>query len=283
MFQLKPTYLHNWIQGIIIVIFVTTIITNFPTDRQPPTVGSDDISIDELLALEASGEGQSAVIQVTQLAYELGHWAPAPGDIIVYDAFMSHRCRGATIDYDELPEACTSNRPEMTFDSEICAAEFWAQEPMVRFGRSFFTTPIGGGKVVPRTIDDVLATFIEETGHSWQEYQFETDGHGGERIHPTTLEESRYWAPGREYQVKRYILSLDGTLLNLSATQRANTVTYICTGYANPIGSEVPPYSAPPEWPNPEGWPTTNPTPDELMDFCSTATFNPDSGIIPLN
>lgn len=276
MFQPKPTYLHHWIQKAIIVVFVTIIIANFLIDRQPPTIGSSDISIDELLALEARGEGQAAVTLVSQLAYELGHWVPAPGDTIVYDPLMSHRCRGATIDYDELPEACTSNRPEITFDSEICASEFREQEPTVRFGRSFFTTPLGNGNVVPRTMDDVLATFIEETGHSWQEYLFETNGQGGERIHPTTLEESHYWSPGREYQVKRYILSLDGTLLNLSPVQRANTITYICTGYANPIGSEVPPYPAPPKWPNPDGWPTINPTPDEFTDFCSTAALKPD-------
>ena len=235
-----------------------------------------DMDVEHLVGMVEQGEGQAAVMQVSEVAFALGHFAPAPNDTIVFDALMSRQIRGAVIDFDELPAACTSNNAKMTFDAETCATEFWAKEPTVRFGRSFFTTRQDDGTVVIRTADDMLATFIEETGHSWQEYLYETEGRGGQHTRLTTLAESERWAAGREYQVKRYILNLDGSLLNLSDQQRTNLRAQICLGYANPIGAEVPAYGAPADWPNPAGWPTANPTLDELLDFCGDLIVEPD-------
>ena len=73
---------------------------------------------------------------------------------------------------------------------------------------------------------------------------------------------------GWEYQVKRYILSLDGSWLSLSAAERQELKSSVCDGYANPRYRPVPEYSAPPLWPNPAGWPTTAPTASELRAFC---------------
>ncbi|MBN1966098.1 MAG: hypothetical protein JW910_15720, partial [Anaerolineae bacterium] len=123
------------------------------------------------------------------------------------------------------------------------------------------------------TFDDVLSTYIEEVGHSWQEYLYETDGLGsGPRTRPTGYYEAMHFAPGSEYQVKLYILNLDGTVLHLSAEERARFVDAICEadGYANPVGREVPAYGAPTGWPNPEGWPTVAPTEAEHAALCTT-------------
>ncbi len=235
-----------------------------------------DVDVAHLVEMVEQGNGQAAVMQVSEVAFTLGHFTPAPNDTIVFDPLMSRQIRGAVIDFDELPAACTTNNAKMTFDAETCANEFWAKEPTVRLGRSFFTTRQDDGTVVIRSADDMLATFIEETGHSWQEYLYETEGRGGQRTRLTTIAESKRWAAGREYQVKRYILNLDGNLLNLSEQQRTNLKAQICVDYANPIGAEVPAYAAPADWPNPEGWPTTNPTLDELLDFCGDINTDPD-------
>lgn len=234
-----------------------------------------DVDVAHLVEMVEQGNGQAAVMQVSEIAFTLGHFTPAPNDTIVFDALMPLKYRGAVIDPDELPAACTSDNAKMTFDAEACANEFWAKEPTVRFGRSFFTTRQDDGTVVIRSADDMLATFIEETGHSWQEYLYETEGRGGQRTRLTTLAESERWAAGREYQVKRYILNLDGNLLNLSEQQRTNLKAQICGDYANPIGAEVPAYGAPADWPNPAGWPTANPTLDELLDFCGDINTDP--------
>ncbi len=236
--------------------------------------GLADVNVSALIALVEDNQGQQAVEQIAELAYALGNFAAAPGDAIAYDPYMQRAFRGAVVDYDELPEACTSRT---AFDPEACAAAFWAMENKVRFGPSFFTTRQEDGSELPRSGDDMLATYIEETGHSWQEYQYETYGQGGDRARGTTLEDAHHWAPGREYQVKRYILSLDGDLIELSDMQRSSLKNAICiSDYASPIGNEVPSYGPPAGWPNPDGWPTSNPTLDELVSFCGVDSYEPE-------
>jgi hypothetical protein len=236
-------------------------------------VTADDtptLDVDHLYTLAQAGHGQEALMELADFALVRGAWSVAPGDTLVFDPYMSRRHRGAVVDYDEVPSMCFSRQG--TVDTHECIALFRAKETQVRFGFSLFSTPTDDD-VVMRPADDVLATFIEETGHSWQEYIFETNGKfSGERLHKTTLTESEYWAKGREYQVKRYILSLDGNYLTLSDTQRQVLLEQICQGkgYAYPLGHEVPTYAPPPGWPNPEGWPVTTPTLNDHMTFCAT-------------
>lgn len=275
MSQFSTSYTKRLI-GKVLIAVVICILASHQLNALAAGPNLKDINVEEWVHMAQNGNGQTAIMQVSEVAFAIGHWGPAPNDTLVYDPMMSRQVRGAVIDFDELPTACTGDNAKMTFDAEECANEFWAKEPTVCFGRSFFTTPQDDGSVIIRTADDLLTTFIEETGHSWQEYLFETNGRGGERTHLTTLEDSRYWAAGREYQVKRYILSLDGSLLNLSDEQRTNLKSQICIGYANPIGAEVPAYGAPTDWPNPDGWPTINPTLDELTNFCGDISADPD-------
>jgi len=224
--------------------------------------------VQALNQLVTSGNGAEALDRVRSTAFELGGWAPAPGDEVVFDPYLSRKVRGTVVDFDELPYDCAD--PKVSADKDTCLEEFAAKERQVRFGQSLFTTPGDGGAVVRPSFDDLLSTYIEEVGHSWQEYLYETNGNGnGQRIRQTTIAESEYWGPGREYQVKSYILSLDGTLLTLSDQQRDVLRGQICDGYANPIGNEIPPYGAPEGWPNPQGWPVEQPTEAELAEFCS--------------
>ncbi len=276
MSQFNTSYTKRLIWKSILVLFVI-VLAGQQLNALAVGPSLKDLDVENLVTMVENGQGQTAILQINEIAFALGHFAPAPNDAIIFDPFMSRQIRGAVIDFDELPSACTGiTNAKMGIDKEACANEFWAQEPTVRFGRSFFTTPLDDGGLVIRSADDMLATFIEETGHSWQEYLYETNGRGGERVHLTTMAESEYWAAGREYQVKRYILNLDGSLLNLSDEQRTTLKSQICLGYASPIGAEVPAYAAPAEWPNPEGWPTTNPTLNELLDFCGDIVVEPD-------
>lgn len=276
MFQFHTFYTKHLIWKAILVLLVV-IVAGQQLNVMAVGPNLKDVNVEELVNMVEQGDGQTAVAQISEVAYALGHFAPAPNDTVVFDSFMSRQIRGAVIDFDELPSACTgSKNAKVGIDRETCANEFWAQEPTVRFGRSFFTTPQEDGSFAIRSADDILATFIEETGHSWQEYLYETNGRGGQRIQVTTIVESERWAAGREYQVKRYILSLDGSLINLSDEQRTVLKSQICLGYASPIGAEVPAYGAPADWPNPEGWPTTNPTLDELTSFCGDMVVEPD-------
>lgn len=219
-----------------------------------------------------NGDGQLAIELVAQTADELGGWKPAPGDVVLFDRFLDRDTRGATLDSDEHPDF---SNPKFCADQAACLESFRALEQQVRFGPSMFATPQEDGSLAVRPVfDDLLSTYIEEVGHSWQEYLYETEGRGsGARTRETTDSASRKWAAGREYQIKRYILSLDGSLIALSDAQRSNLTFQICEGYANPLEHEVPGYGAPAGWPNSEGWPTSNPTPDALATFCdSTAS-----------
>lgn len=227
-------------------------------------------SMNEVAAMIANNQEQAALEIVIRTAREVGGWGPAPGDDVVFDPYMSRQVRGAVWDFDEMPDC---HDPKVSPDPQACLAQFVALERQVRFGPSLFTTPQADGSVAPRPIfDDLLSTYIEEVGHSWQEYQYEMQGSGsGLRQRPTTLAESQRWAAGREYQIKRYILSLDGDLLALSEEQRGALMAAICDGYANPLGHEVPVFGAPAGWPKPAGWLVANPTADELGAFCAGA------------
>ncbi|MBN1966662.1 MAG: hypothetical protein JW910_18565 [Anaerolineae bacterium] len=223
-----------------------------------------------LLDMVADGQGQAAVQLVASTAMELGGWQAAPGDELVFDRFLSRKIRGASQDFDEMPYDC--NDPNVSADPAACRSAFEIQERQVRLGWSFFTNPSDDGTPAARpAFDDLLSTYIEEVGHSWQEYLYETDGRGtGARTRQTTMAESERWSNGREYQVKMYILNLDGTLINLSDEQRISLTVQICEGYASPIGSEVPPFGAPVGWPNPEGWPMVAPSSADFQSFCAS-------------
>lgn len=262
---------HTVKQGITKVVMATIIaaislnISAFSAQADGPSAIA--LNISQLITLSAEGEGQAAVNTVYEAAYELGNWGPAPGDTVVYDKFMNRNIRGAVLDFDEIPAQCY----EKPADPDTCEANFRELETQVRFGPSFFTTPTEDGKLV-RAADDVLATFIEEVGHSWQEYAFETHGTmSGSRQRQTALSDAEYWAKGREYQIKMYILKLDGEYLELSDEQRAITLMQICQddGYANPLGAEVPGFGPPPDWLGADAWVTTTPTLSEHVDFCT--------------
>lgn len=229
------------------------------------------------------GDGDAALQVVAARADVLGGWGPAPGDAIVYDPDLPRLARGGTPIVDEPPLECTDARFER--DRDACIRDFLVEEQQVLFGPSMFSNPEKKGVTAPRPVfDDLLSTYIEEVGHSWQEYLYETEGRGyGERTQLITQEEAQRGARGREYQVKRYILSLDGNLLALSDQQRHDLQAAICddAGYANPAwnpllpypanqGHSVPSYGPPPGWPNPDGWPVTTPTVDELHRFCAS-------------
>jgi hypothetical protein len=254
-------------QVIILIVVAVLAASQLMQVRRATATGPDMLTLTDMLQ---NGQGEAALQLVVAAAAELGSWSAAPGDELTYDPYMSRKIRGSSLDYDEFPDC---GNPKVASDEQACRAQFQMLEHQVRFGPSFFSTPEDGGGATPRpAFDDLLSTYIEEVGHSWQEYLYETEGRGsGARTRQTTLAESERWSFGREYQVKRYILSLDGTLVNLSDQQRVSLTTQICEGYANPLGHDVPEYGAPAGWPHPEGWPVTAPTPDELVAFCAGA------------
>jgi hypothetical protein len=217
-----------------------------------------------------AGNPGSALDTLAEIAFEQGHWAPAPGDVLVFDPGMPAVVRGEVRMADFLPLECRDEKLRRML--EVCMVGVSSHESEVRFGPALFSNRAEDGQTVPRpAFDDLLSTFIEETGHSWQEYLYETEGRGsGERVIRIGWESVQYYAHGFEYQVKRYILSLDGGWLALSDSEREWLYTDICDadGYANPVGRPVPAYGPPPDWPNPAGWPTTSPTAEELSQFC---------------
>ncbi|WP_119070817.1 hypothetical protein [Aggregatilinea lenta] len=244
-------------------IFVLVIDTRRPVTRVVAAVPD----VDALHDLAESGQGDAALAVVVATAATVGGWSAAPGDAVVFAPYMARDTRGAVLDYDDLPDCAD---PRVAVDEQSCISAFKMLEQQVRFGPSLFSTPQDGGAQVRPAFDDVLSTYIEEVGHSWQEYQYETEGRGeGARTRRTSKAEAVRWSTGREYQIKRYILSLDGSLIHLSGQQRSILVAQICGGYADPLGHEVPPYGPPAGWPYPEGWPTAAPTPDALNAFCA--------------
>ncbi|MCI0711860.1 MAG: hypothetical protein L0154_17015 [Chloroflexi bacterium] len=263
--------LKQQITKIVMAVIIVVVSLNYWAFSAQATgpIGAE-LNVNDLITLSAQGEGQVAVNAVHGAARGLGNWGPAPGDSVVYDKFMMRHIRGAVIDFDEVPAQCFEKSAMV--DTATCEARFRELEAQVRFGPSFFTTPTEDGKLI-RVADDVLATFIEEVGHSWQEYAFETQGAmNGPRQRQTTLTEAEYWSKGREYQIKRYILNLDGEYLDLSETQREIMLAQICQGdgYANPLGAEVPNFGPPPNWVRADAWVNTTPTLNDHMEFCTS-------------
>lgn len=239
------------------------------TARIVAAAGDEVQSVFEMVQ---QGDGQAAVTLVAETALARGGWAPAPGDTAVFDASLAWNIRGEVMVRDRIPAECEYPKLARTM-GDVCTTDLESKQALVRFGATMFSEPQPDGSLLPRaTFDDVLSTYIEEVGHSWQEYLYETDGLGsGERTRVTEWNDSKVLGPGWEYQIKAYILSLDGTLLTLSDVERGRLLGNICDddGYANPLGHAVMPYGAPATWPNPEGWPVTEPTLDEWQALCA--------------
>ncbi len=225
-----------------------------------------------LFQMVGAGQGDTAVQMLAAAAAQYGGWAPAPGDSAAYAPGLARNVRGQVSFVDRPPFECGDARLSRT--AEGCNRDYSVDETLVRLGTSTFAEPQADGSLAARpSVDDVLSTYVEETGHSWQEYLFETGGLGsGPRTQVTTFEDGLYWSPGWEYQVKMYVLSLDGTWFTLSAVERASFVSALCNadGYANPTHHSVPSFGAPAGWPNPQGWPTGNPTPEAHAAFCAS-------------
>jgi hypothetical protein len=242
------------------------------------SVGEERSPVDAttLYELTLNGAGDGAVRQLATHADARGGWGPAPGDTVAYDPDLALSVRASVRMVDFPPDECTDPIMKRHTGNE-CKIDFTKKQDLVRFGYSTFVEVLEAGNSAPRlSLDDLLSVYIEEVGHSWQEYHYETEGRGsGERTRLTSAAASSYWAAGSEYQVKMYILSLDGTWLLLSDTERDELKTAICAddGYANPMlntfADAVPDYGPPPDWPNPEGWPTAAPTMEEFQMFCN--------------
>jgi hypothetical protein len=225
-----------------------------------------------LYELVANGQGNEALQQLAALADARGGWGPAPGDEVTFAPTM-RLAVASTEAIDAPPEDCAVPDPSVPPSSD-CKRDYQRDQNLVRFGPATFETTQRDGTVAPRaTADDILSVYIEEVGHSWQEYCYETEGRcQGERTRITTWIEGKQRAAGWEYQMKMYILSLDGTWLELSNGERAALTTAICSGYANPRYTGVSPYGPPPGWPNVAGWPTTAPSVEAFQQFCSEGT-----------
>ncbi len=225
----------------------------------------------DLYELTLNHDGGGAVQQLAVMANMRGKWGPAPGDSVVYDPELALSVRAA-VQIADLPPAECADGMMNRHTGRACDFDLTEQQDTVRFGYSTFVDVADDGSMAPRlTPDDLLAVYIEEVGHSWQEYLYETEGRGrGERTRLTSWAMSEYWAAGWEYQVKRYVLSLDGTWLTLSGAAQDELKSAICAdyGYANPMHNAVSDNGPPPDWPNPLGWPTAAPTVEEFQAFC---------------
>jgi hypothetical protein len=255
---------------IVTVFLVALLVVSLPMQvSHVAATGPDNGAM--LYVLVDSGQEEIALQLVVEAAVQRGGWGPAPGNTVVYDPTLPWNVRAEVMVPDLLPVGCSV--PKLARLTEECGLDLVSQQDLVRFGRSTFVNLQPGGSALPRpAFDDLLSTYIEEVSHSWQEYLFETERQGGgPRVRKMSWDEVSYWSHGWEYQAKRYVLSLDGILLSLSDEEREALKGYICTddGYANPLGHEVPDYAAPAGWPNPDGWPTTTPTLDELQAFCA--------------
>jgi hypothetical protein len=260
---------------VIMAVIVAAVFPGGRAARAPVNAISDDsddrhtlLSLFEL----AQQDGEAAVAALTSLALDSGGWAPAPGIIPAFDPLMPAHARAAIRVIDQAQAECAD--PKLARVIQYCNYNFVLEQDTIRFGVLTFASPGAEEELVPRSApDDILATYIEEAAHSWQEYFHETDGTGaGPRTKKTTWDDGARWMPGWEYQAKAYVLSLDGRYLELSEDERARLRRDICSpfGYANPLGKVITRYGPPPGWPNPEGWPTTNLYLADLEAFCST-------------
>jgi hypothetical protein len=258
----------RWGAGLALLISLTLVLQQGAGAARPAdALGPHSASLYDMMQ---QSQGEAALSLVAEHAAQFGGWGPAPGDRLVYDATLAISTRAAVIAVDTTPAECAMQKPGM--QSDHCRRDFKIAQNLVRFGPTAFANKDEAGNLVPRPeLDDLLSTYIEEVGHSWQEYLFETEGRGeGERTRVTSWEDGLYWSHGWEYQVKMYVLSLDGGLLHLSDQERTVLTSSICRadGYANPIGRHVPPFAAPAGWPHPEGWPVAVPTPEAFQTFC---------------
>jgi len=261
------------VQVMLVVVFLLGVVAPAaaadPGERSLAALLPD---AETLYTLVSTDQGDAAVQLLAAAAAEYGNWAPAPGDLVAYAPGLARNVRGQVSFVDQAPFECADAR--LSRFTEGCDRDFSVDQNLVRLGTSTFADPLDNGGFAPRpNVDDVLSTYVEETGHSWQEYLFETGGLGnGPRTQTTSYEDGLYWSPGWEYQVKMYVLSLDGTWLHLSVAERASFVSALCdpTGYANPTHHHVPAFGAPAGWPNPEGWPVGDPTPEAHAAFCAT-------------
>lgn len=242
-----------------------------PGIESPDSAVAQTVNTPDFLALIDNDAGSIALQQLAEIAADRGGWGPAPGDVIVFDPTMPGSKRASTVAIDVPPSDCESPDPADQMHRE-CGRDYEHQQHLVRFGVYTFVDQQTDGPYVPRALDDILSIYIEEVGHSWQEYCYETEGRcSGERTRLTTWGEGSTRVAGWEYQVKRYILSLDGSLLALTAAEHNELRAEICDGYANPIFSPVE-TAPPPGWPNAEGWPTAHPTAAEFEALCGDAT-----------
>jgi len=261
---------QRWITLSLLVLLTITSIQQ--EQRFTASVlAAADLDTQALYEMAMRGDGSQALSEVREIAEALGGWKPAPGDIIMYDSSIADNVRGVVLAIDSPPCECAD--PKLRRLTSECDDNFQRNQNLVRFGDGMFATPGPDGTPIPRAApDDLLSTYIEEVGHSWQEYLYETEGNGqGPRLRLTSWETGHAWKAGWEYQVKVYILNLNDTVLVLSNDERVMLLKNICRpeGYANPINPVVPPYGPPPDWPHPQGWPTENPTQQELDQFCA--------------
>ncbi len=122
-----------------------------------------------------NGEGATAVQVLADAAARLAIRGLPPGDSVTYDPSMARNVRGQVRVADTLPVEC-ANPDLQPFNpwgnrySHLCQNELLQGENLVRLGRSAFLNPADDGSATPRPcFDDLLATYIEEVGHSWQE------------------------------------------------------------------------------------------------------------------
>lgn len=246
------------------------------------TASTQDLRSVDFLLLVTKDQGELAVQILSQVAAERGGWQPSPGDTVVFDPHLPPFKRASTVAVDLPPTDCESpDRADRIHPD--CRRDYQREQNLLRFGIYTFVddAPEATGAYVRRPLDDILSVYIEEAGHSWQEYCYETEGRcQGKRTRITTWGEGSTRAAGWEYQIKMYILSLNGNLLSLSAAEQRELVSAICDGYANPIFSPVE-GEAPPGWPNPEGWPVRKPTLDEFANFCLNANSDTCSPCFP--
>lgn len=241
-----------------------------------PRSAADEPEIELLCAMIHDGQGQAALGMVAQQADLLGGWTPAPDNQIVYVDGMARGLR-ASVPIIDVPQAecgCPDALCRRLSDGlESCTIDFSDGQDEIRFGRWFFENPTPGGGAEPRPgLDDLLATYIEEAAHSWQEYYFETGGTvQGARTHLTLYEEAYRYQRGWEYQAQAYVLNLERAgVLALSDFERGVLQGNICDpeGRAHPYSGAIMPYGPPPGWLLPEVWPLAAPTPDEWTALC---------------